>query len=326
MAFYSLSFCTGLAGLELAVSLVCPGVFEPALYVEREISVAEIIAARIEEGSLPAAPIWSGVKTVCDAEVRAYIAHEQASRESDSSQPATHASHSPALVSVVERAILATCGLGSLTPLIATARPASSSRMSQGILFSDTPKSVEISKTEAIAWRRVYSRRKKLAIRTSGSGCSSSPWPTPDACLMQLGETPETFAARQELMKDKHANGNGMGTPLAMSVQQWCTPGAMGGGSVSRGGDQILSSPPGLPPAMTCSDGSERSPSAPGSPPPSLKRKLNFAFDEWLMGLPLGMSGSGPVEMQPYLSRQRQLLCSYLRRISNPSGPEISRP
>lgn len=73
MAFHSISFCSGLAGLELAVELACPGVFRPILYVEREISVAEILAARIEEGAIPAAPIWSDAKTACSPEVRDFV-------------------------------------------------------------------------------------------------------------------------------------------------------------------------------------------------------------------------------------------------------------
>jgi hypothetical protein len=46
-------------------------------------------------------------------------------------------------------------------------------------------------------------------------------WPSPDANVFQDGETPETFLARQELIKAEKINGNGMGTPLAMAAQIW---------------------------------------------------------------------------------------------------------
>ena len=80
MAFHSISLCSGYAGLDLAVNLACPGVFEPILCVERELSVAEILAARIDEGALAAAPIWSDVKTVCTPSVRNYLRARTADR------------------------------------------------------------------------------------------------------------------------------------------------------------------------------------------------------------------------------------------------------
>lgn len=39
-----------------------------------------------------------------------------------------------------------------------------------------------------------------------------------------MGEEPATFLARQEREKAKGLNGNGMGTPLAMSAKMWPTP------------------------------------------------------------------------------------------------------
>lgn len=49
-------------------------------------------------------------------------------------------------------------------------------------------------------------------------------WPTPDANVMNDGESPESFEARRQRNIEKHVNGNGMGTPLAMRVQQWPSP------------------------------------------------------------------------------------------------------
>ena len=59
---------------------------------------------------------------------------------------------------------------------------------------------------------------------TSGNG--SSGWPTPDASVVQDGESLETWLARRETLKAKHNNGNGCGTPLTMAAQMagWPTP------------------------------------------------------------------------------------------------------
>lgn len=51
-------------------------------------------------------------------------------------------------------------------------------------------------------------------------------WPTPDAQAMNDGADPKLHAARQERMAAKHNNGNGAGTPLAVSASIWRTPDA----------------------------------------------------------------------------------------------------
>jgi hypothetical protein len=69
--------------------------------------------------------------------------------------------------------------------------------------------------------------------RTGGSEYSSSlgadSWPTPDANVMNDGESVETFESRRKRNIEKHANGNGMGTPLAMKATSWKTPHGMSG-------------------------------------------------------------------------------------------------
>lgn len=63
--------------------------------------------------------------------------------------------------------------------------------------------------------------RSELRITANGSGC----WPTPDAAVMNDGESPESFEARYK----KHAtkeNPTRAGTPLAVAVKMvpWATP------------------------------------------------------------------------------------------------------
>jgi hypothetical protein len=63
--------------------------------------------------------------------------------------------------------------------------------------------------------------RQTLAPRTSATG--GSVWPTADASVAQDGESPETWLARRDRLKETKNNGNGCGTPLAMAAAMWPT-------------------------------------------------------------------------------------------------------
>lgn len=70
---YSISICTGLAGLELGVELAAPGFFTPAMFCEREAYVANRLAELMQAGAISNAPIWGNVKTLCSRRVRDYV-------------------------------------------------------------------------------------------------------------------------------------------------------------------------------------------------------------------------------------------------------------
>lgn len=57
-----LSLCSGGAGLDLGVELAVPG-SRVVCFVEREVYAAAVLAARMEDASLPPAPIWSDLRT-----------------------------------------------------------------------------------------------------------------------------------------------------------------------------------------------------------------------------------------------------------------------
>ena len=57
-----ISICSGLGGIELGLGSVIPGL-RTVCYVEREVPVAEVLAARIADGCLDDAPIWSDLRT-----------------------------------------------------------------------------------------------------------------------------------------------------------------------------------------------------------------------------------------------------------------------
>jgi hypothetical protein len=66
-------------------------------------------------------------------------------------------------------------------------------------------------------------------------------WPTPDASVANDGEGPETWRARQEILKEKHVNGNGAGVPLSILAQEatteWATPNVPNGGRAMSAAD-----------------------------------------------------------------------------------------
>jgi site-specific DNA-cytosine methylase len=60
--FTVLSLCSGYGGLDLGIRLAVPCA-RTVCYVEREISACKILAARMSEGSLDAAPIWTDLRS-----------------------------------------------------------------------------------------------------------------------------------------------------------------------------------------------------------------------------------------------------------------------
>lgn len=68
------SIASGIGGLDLGVERGSSGTAFPVCYVENEITAASVLAARMAEGALPEAPIWSDVKTFDGSEWRDKVA------------------------------------------------------------------------------------------------------------------------------------------------------------------------------------------------------------------------------------------------------------
>jgi hypothetical protein len=94
----------------------------------------------------------------------------------------------------------------------------------------DTPSQLKISALRA------------SARRTSDSASGSSGWPTPTANT--YWEDLDKGMARRERLKEKHGNGNGAGTTIALAAQMsgWPTP-TDAGLRVRSGGEDRVSNP-----------------------------------------------------------------------------------
>lgn len=71
--FTAISICTGAGLLDHGLNAAIGGTLRPILYVERDAAAAANLAYQMEQGYLPAAAVWSDLKSVAGAEVRAYV-------------------------------------------------------------------------------------------------------------------------------------------------------------------------------------------------------------------------------------------------------------
>lgn len=78
MALHSISFCSGVGGLDLGVELATEFLFgvpaKPILYVEREAYAASVLVSRMADGQLADAPIWSDLTRMQRGAVSAFLA------------------------------------------------------------------------------------------------------------------------------------------------------------------------------------------------------------------------------------------------------------
>jgi hypothetical protein len=126
--------------------------------------------------------------------------------------------------------------------------------------------------------------------KTNTNGSRQESWPTPSGSVVNDGETLASWEARKQRNLAKHCNGNGMGTPLTIAVQQhWATPQTRDNRS---GGAERWENP------------QERSRNLNDqiAAVTTQNAKLNPRWVETLMGLPVGWvmpSCASPVTIEP---------------------------
>ncbi len=184
-------------------------------------------------------------------------------------------------------------------------------------------------------------------------------WPTPDASVMNDGESPETFLARRERLKAKGINGNGAGTPLTIASQLWPTPAARDfrSGEASEAthdrnsrplnevatlwatprshevGEYQYSRGDKTKPVLTLTGQTasfrQAHPIHPvGGLPSKERRTLNPLFVEWLMGWPAGWTLLAWIDFacsETELSVWKRRMRSELLQLGLPDDPPVQR-
>jgi hypothetical protein len=208
-----------------------------------------------------------------------------------------------------------TIGLPTVASLWATPR----AEMDQGSASEKRRKSPSVA-CQASMWAtpNAHDGRRPGAdlLSTQGGNLNrdAATWPTPDANVMNDGESPETWHARRETLKAKGINGNGAGIPLTVAAVSWPTPVASDSGQKVT----LASHQPGLIGAahhfsrqvLSSLDGRDLSPTIRTLPP-----RLNPAFACWLMGWPTwwtnpGLTNSVKSEMASWRCALRSQLSS----------------
>jgi hypothetical protein len=131
-----------------------------------------------------------------------------------------------------------------------------------------------------IELRRVCLQRRKSVCRTAGSGCSF--WPTPrvtsSGCVASRVQVAKALAG---VLSEKKVCKIELSAALLMiRLSRLTCP-------TSTGGDESWQHDPDW-------------------------LRLSPDFAEWLMGWPIGWTGSGVVEMGSFLCRQRSRICSLI--------------
>lgn len=131
--------------------------------------------------------------------------------------------------SPVSASVKTTSEISGLTPAASSSKAAhgSSSSRTSGACSRPAARNGfgETFSGWALRLRADCSRRQRLAQAMNASASLSLRWPTPDACVMNDGEGPETFFARQERQKAMR------GDRLDYATEQlWYTPSVPNGG------------------------------------------------------------------------------------------------
>lgn len=142
---------------------------------------------------------------------------------STSSQEGFRASRGASPGSAKAPTTSATCGPTSSPSDYASAQRRFWSRMSLAsrAILEDLTGSPATLSGRATSGGRAVCVLRTSAPRTFATGCSSalSTWSTPDASVMNDGESWDSFEARRARLKVTAQNGNGAGTPLAIMAQ-----------------------------------------------------------------------------------------------------------
>lgn len=121
-------------------------------------------------------------------------------------------------------------GSMSALPMSGRHTDASDSSSSRGDAMWNTPTVEDAGRNGSAEWARRWASGETIP-ETQQRLRTQALWPTPAAMMPNDSEDPQEWLARAALLKEKHHNGNGAGTPLAVAVKlaQWPTARASDG-------------------------------------------------------------------------------------------------
>lgn len=118
-------------------------------------------------------------------------------------------------------------GSMSALPMSGRHTDASDSSSSRGDAMWNTPTVEDAGRNGSAEWARRWASGETIP-ETQQRLRTQALWPTPAAMMPNDSEDPQEWLARAALLKEKHHNGNGAGTPLAVAVKlagsAWPTP------------------------------------------------------------------------------------------------------
>ena len=292
-----LSLCTGAGGLELGLKLAIPG-SRTVCYVEGEAYAASILAARMEDKTLDAAPVWSDVRTFDSKPWRGCVDIITAGYPCQ-----------PFSIAGRKKGEQDSRHLWPyIRDIVADLRPRIAFFENVATIYDwASNKSMMTYEAWVTALRRACLRRKKSVLRTSANDCSS--WPTPRAQepgstspgyrkglsetarqwltprASETSERQDTFLKR---MADRTDNAYGS---LTTQATTWPTP-------LSRDWKDS----PGMKKRETGQTSLAETAFQLGRQDHETSKhgdlsqlRLNPLFTEWLMGWPTGWTGSASV-------------------------------
>jgi hypothetical protein len=164
---FILELCAGIGGLGLGIELAVPDA-RPIAFVERESYAAATLAARMEEGALDPAPIWTELASF---DARAWRGIVDCVASGDPCQP------NSLVGQMLGSAMSDSSSIKCSGSLMSAGLIVCSARMSVGTPMDSSPLLSLLWSDWAIALRREFSARPRLEHHMIANGCSL--WPTP---------------------------------------------------------------------------------------------------------------------------------------------------
>ncbi len=323
-----LSICSGVGMLDLGLRLAVDA--RTVCYVEREIPSVQIMARRMEDGTLDAAPVWSDLTTLDARGLRGVdilaggIPCQPFSSAGERRGNEDHRALAPHVLRIVAECLPSVVFIENVPPwvLLGYARGFLEGLSDMGYcitepLFcraSDFGAPHRRERVFVMAYREGFDRSVFLqSWRSIEAGRQS------DRSGGEVAEPANVGHERAGIAR------NGGGVDLRTTVDAWATPNLPSGGrtltseqtknkgKTNKGKRQVDLANQSRVFLL------DQEPTGPESTRDSGRPRLNPLFVEWLMGLPVGYTDSEPLETESFLSWWRMHFELLLSAIEEPT-------